>query len=97
LGGDEPAAFEHVEPVLDAHVAPTAAVGVDGVPEPVGNYPKEDFTQRRALFGQPADLRRGHVQLVGVAQQKQQIGGGFAFPGVLMPAHLGQNLQGGLR
>ncbi len=70
---------------------------MDGVPEPVGKDPKEDFTQGRALFGQPADLRLGHIQLAGVTQQEQQIGGGFVFLGFLVSVHLGQNLQGGLR
>jgi hypothetical protein len=93
LGGDEPAAFEHVEPVLDGHVA-TQDFAVDGVPEPVGKDPKEDFGERCRVFGQPADLRLGHVQLAGVAQEEQQIGSGFAFFGVLVSVHLGQNLQG---
>ena len=70
LGGDEPAAFEHVEPVLDGHIA-TQDFAVDGVPEPVGEDPKEDFGERRALGGQPADFWLGHVQLAGVAQQEQ--------------------------
>ena len=48
-------------------------------------------------MAQPADLRFGHVQLAGVAQQEQQIGGSFAILGVLVPIHFGQNLQGGLR
>ena len=54
LGGHKPAAFENVEPILDGHVA-TLHFTVDGVPEPMGKNPKENFREGCGLFGQLPD------------------------------------------
>jgi hypothetical protein len=56
--------------------------------------PKKDFGEERALCGQPADFRFGDVELAGVAEQKQKIGGGITFRCRLFSVHLRQDLQG---